>query len=59
MPVRAPTLLPALLATQRFGMFRFALLLAVVFLAVLGVMILIGSRRHRRDRERQEGPQQP
>jgi heme/copper-type cytochrome/quinol oxidase subunit 2 len=56
MPVRAPTLLPALLATQRFGMFRFAFVLAVVFLTVLATMMLIGGWRHRRDAGRKDGP---
>ncbi len=56
--MRAPTLLPALLATQRFGMFRFAFVLAVIFLAALGTMILIGGWRHRRDAGRQDGPPQ-
>ncbi len=56
MPVRAPTLLPALPVTHGFGMFRFALVLAVAFLAVLAVMILIGGRRHRRDTTGRDRP---
>ena len=45
---------PVVFAGRPIGAFRYGALLALTFLAILGLMVLVGSWRHRRS-DRAEG----